>query len=151
MNTVWVVVKVRPGRDDPDEAAGLWEVSLAQSMEPGIAAGAALDIFHGKVAISVLDDFAHPQTAARVSCTCSARNIPNGMRRRVSGCDRRPNRQHRARGQRHGRLMRCQTSKGDGMHCGYATPPRGWPSARAADRTTRRLACTSQHPGHYCS
>jgi hypothetical protein len=57
MNTVWVVAKLRPGCDDPDEAVGVWEVSLAQSMEPDIAAGAALDIFHGRVAISVLDDF----------------------------------------------------------------------------------------------
>jgi len=55
MNIVWVVAKLRPGCEDPDEAVGVWEVSLAQSMEPDIAAGAALDIFHGKVAIGCGD------------------------------------------------------------------------------------------------
>jgi hypothetical protein len=57
MKEVWVVAILRDGCDDPDEAAGVWSVSLDKDLEPGLAAGSALDIFHNKVAISEIDDF----------------------------------------------------------------------------------------------
>jgi hypothetical protein len=57
MNEVWVVATLREGCEDSDEAAGVWVVTLDKDLEPGMAAGTALDIFHNKVAIAELDDF----------------------------------------------------------------------------------------------
>jgi hypothetical protein len=67
---VWVVAQLLEGREDPDEAAGVWEVNLEQELEAQFAAGAALDVFHSSVAISELEDFEistlNPQDRAEI-------------------------------------------------------------------------------------
>lgn len=58
MKIVWVRVELLSGCSDPDDAAGLWEVTLDEDVaDEGHAAGAALDAFHGSVAISMPEDF----------------------------------------------------------------------------------------------
>ena len=55
MKTVWVKVKIQDGCEDDDGAVGIWQIELNGDLEPGIAAGAALDVFHESVAIDCLD------------------------------------------------------------------------------------------------
>jgi hypothetical protein len=57
VNTVWVNVEYLPQGEDPEKAAGLWEVSLLQDMPSGHAAGAARDVFHRRVALGVREDY----------------------------------------------------------------------------------------------
>jgi hypothetical protein len=83
MKTVWVKVDCRPGCEDPDGAAGLWQVTLREELPVGHAVGAALDVFHRGVTIGVLDDFdirvLDPGSRQEI---CEAEDYKQG-----SGCD----------------------------------------------------------------
>ena len=57
MRTVWVVVTMRHGCKDEDGAVGVWEATIARDLAPGIAAGAALDIFHQKIGLTEIDNY----------------------------------------------------------------------------------------------
>jgi hypothetical protein len=72
VKVVWLQVELLEGRDDSDDAAGLWEVELHDEVaEEGIAVGAALDVFHRSVAVSELEDYEitalHPETLVVLS------------------------------------------------------------------------------------
>jgi hypothetical protein len=70
LRSVLINVALREGCEDPDDAVGLWEVELNEDYPPGIAAGAAKDIFHSSVAIETLDDYEidtlDPETRERI-------------------------------------------------------------------------------------
>ena len=57
MKTVLVVVELRVGCHDIDDVEGVWQADLHRDLPAPLAAGAALDTFHRKVAISELENY----------------------------------------------------------------------------------------------